>query len=253
MSTFPAFTGNCPRNISKDAKYSVRGAPGRIGLTYCTADDERWHMTTRAHPDLVEMVNDVKMLHGSGPNGPFYINEYKQVIVPVGESATYYFAGVYDQALRFEFEGKTISGEPVDFDGKPLRPGDTWVGPHAGIPYVLTAAGNDVYYRIFPRPDLEKRVKLSAARGRSAAEQIARLLSAFKGSGGGRFYVNEFRSVFSPINGADGLQYIYVGQIDPDAWFRQPLAGPDAAPDFYPIVGGSAGALATRPPAFDAE
>jgi hypothetical protein len=217
------FPGNCPHNVSKDAKYSVRGIDECVGLTYRAGDDERWHMTTKAHPELVEMVNDVKRTHGSGPNGPFYINEYKQVIVPVGDAAQYYLAGTYEQLLQFKFEGKTISGEPLDLDGNPLLPGDTWTGPHAGIPYVLAAAGNDVYYRTFPRPNVEKRVKLSAERGRSTAEQIARLLSAFKGSGGGRFYVNEFCSVFSPINGTDGLQYIYIGQIDLDSWFPDPL------------------------------
>jgi hypothetical protein len=224
MKTFVVFPGNCPRNVSKDAKYGVRGTDGRVGLTYCTPDDERWHMTTKAHPELADMVNDVKRTHGTGPNGPFYINEYKQVIVPVGDAAQYYFAGTYDPPLQFEFDGKTISGEPLDLDGKALRPGDTWTGPHAGIPYVLAAAGNDVYYRTFPRPDVEKRVKLSAEKGKRAAEQIARLLSAFKGAGGGRFYVNEFCSVFSPINGTDGLQYIYIGQIDLDSWFPDPLA-----------------------------
>jgi hypothetical protein len=223
MKTFSLFAGNCPHNVAKDAKYSVRGTDGRVALMYCTADGERWHMTTKAHPALADMVNDVKRTHGSGPNGPFYINEYKQVIVPVGDLAQYYFAGKYDEPLKFEFEGKTISGEPFGLDGKPLRPGDTWIGPHAGIPYVLTASGNDVYYRTFPRPQVEVRVNLSAKRGRSAAEQIARLLSAFKGTGGGRFYVNEFCSVFSPVNGTDGWEYIYIGQIDLNAWFPNPM------------------------------
>jgi len=224
VTTYPVFPGNCPRNVSKDAKYGVRGAESRIGLTYCTEDDERWHMTTKDHPALAEMVNDVKRTHGTGPNGPFYINEYRQVIVPVGGSAEYYLAGTYDQPLRFEFEGKTISGEPVDLDGKPLQPGDTWVGPHAGIPYVLTASGDDIYYRTYPRPDVEKRVRLSKQRGKGVAEQIARLLSAFKGVGGGRLYVNEFCSVFTPINDSFGLQYVYVGQIDLDSWFPDPVA-----------------------------
>jgi hypothetical protein len=223
MKTFAVFPGNCPRNVSRDAKYGVHGTDGHVGLMYCTADDERWHLSTRAHPELADMVNDVKRTHGRGPKGPFYINEYKQVIVPVGDDAQYYLAGTYEPPLQFEFNGKTISGEPLDLDGKPLRPGDTWTGPHAGIPYVLTAAGNDIYYRTFPRPNFEKRVKLSAEKGTSAAEQIARLLSAFKGSGGGRFYVNEFCSVFSPVNGTDGLQYIYIGQIDLDSWFPAPL------------------------------
>ncbi|HJT76254.1 MAG TPA: hypothetical protein VJ739_03555 [Gemmataceae bacterium] len=222
MAGFPVFAGNCPRNVSKDAKYCVRRGPnGRpvVGLLYCTADDERWHMSTEAHPELVDRVNAVKMAHGGAPYGPFYINEFKQVIVPVGEASCYFLAGKYEGALRFEFEGRTISGEPFGLDGQRLRPGDTWAGPHAGIPYVLTAAGDDIYYRTWPRPDVEKRVKLSATRGRATAQQMARLLASLKGPGGGRFYVNEFGCVFSPINGEDALDYVYFGQIDLNCWF----------------------------------
>src|SRR5262249_26065714 len=150
---------------------------------------------------------------------PDNINEYKQVIVPVGETGQYYLAGVYPTPLKFEFEGKTISGEPVNFEGQRLQPGDTWVGPHAGIPYVLAAAGDDIYYRTFPRPNVEKRVKLSAQRGKAVALQIARLLYAMKGAGGGRIYVNEFGTVFSPITDDDVLRYVYFGQIDLNSWF----------------------------------
>jgi hypothetical protein len=227
MSDFVLFPGNCPRNVSKDAKYGVRAGSGRkgpvVGLMYCTDNDEIWHPTTHAHPELVELVSSVKTTFGNSPLGPFYINEYKQVIVPVGESGEYYLAGSYETPLKFEFEGKTISGEAHDFDGKKLQPGDTWVGPHAGIPYVLTAAGDDIYYRIWPRPDVEKRVRLSAKRGKSAAQQIARMLSAFKGPGGGRFYVNEFGSVFSPINEEEGMRYVYFGQIALESWFSDPM------------------------------
>ena len=99
MKTFNIFPGNCPRNVSKDAKYSVRGSDGRIALIYETADGERWHMTTKAHLELADMVNDVKRTHGRAPNGPFYINEYKQVIVPVGGEAQYYLAGTYGTPL----------------------------------------------------------------------------------------------------------------------------------------------------------
>ena len=72
---------------------------------------------------------------------------------------------------------------------------------------------------LFLGPMWEKKVKLSDERSRSAAEQAARLLSTFKGSGGGRFYVNEFCSVFSPVNGMDGLRYLSIGQIDLTSWF----------------------------------
>ncbi len=224
MSAFPLFLGNCPHNVSKDAKYSVRGNDGKIALEYCVDDVTRWHLSTKAHSDLADMVNAVKRSCGTGPNGPFYINEYKQVIVPVGASATYYLAGTYDKPVAFEFDDKTISGQPVGFDGKELQSGDKWIGPHAGIPYVLTAASNDIYYRCFPSPNVERRVKLSKERGIPTAEQVARLIAAFKGSGGGRFYVNEFCSVFTPIANSDGLEYIYVGRIDLDAWFPDPMA-----------------------------
>ena len=39
--------------------------------------------SSTAHPELADMVNDVKRTYGVAPNGPFYINEYKHVIVPV--------------------------------------------------------------------------------------------------------------------------------------------------------------------------
>ena len=180
-------------------------------------------MTTKAHPALADMVNDVKRTHGTAPTGRSTSTSTSRSLCP--SAMRHSITSLEPTISRFisNSKGKTISGEPLDLDGKPLRPGDTWTGPHAGIPYVLTAAANDVYYRTFPRPDVEKRVKLSANSGRSAAEQIARLLSAFKGTGGGRFYVNEFCSVFSPINGTDGLQYIYIGQIDLDSWFPDPL------------------------------
>src|SRR5437763_1522604 len=117
MQEFPVFTGNCPRNVAKDAKYAVRydkrtKALG-IGLTYRTDDDAIWHMTTVEHPELVEMVNAVKIAHGNGINGAFYVNEHKQVIVPVAEDGLYYVAGKYDKPLEFHFKGKTISGQPI--------------------------------------------------------------------------------------------------------------------------------------------
>ena len=148
-----------------------------------------------------------KTAHGSGPNGPFYINEYKQVIVPVGDTAQYYLAGKYDIPLEFRFKGRTISGQPIGPDNQRLEPGDTWTGPHAGIPYILAASGDDIYYRTRPEPEIEKRVRLSAKRGKTTAAQMARMLSALKGPSGGRFYVNEFGCVFSPINDGATLEY----------------------------------------------
>lgn len=221
MPEFPVFRGNCPANVSKDAKYSVRsGKTGPVvALTYNTGDDERWYMTTEKHPELVSMVNAVKTAHGGAPNGSFYINEYKQVIVPVVESSDYYLAGVYDKPLRFEFEGKTLSGEPVAWDGTPLNPGGEWTGPHPGIPYVLAAGGNDIYYSFSPRPNVEKRVKLTKVIDPPTAVEVAAKIRDHKGYSGGRFYVNEFRSIFAPVQEGYDWRYIYIGELDLGKWF----------------------------------
>ena len=48
--------------------------------------------------------------------------------------------------------------------------------------------------------------------------------------GGGRFYVNEFGAVFSPITEDDRLRYVYFGQIDPHSWFPDPVETPVSAP-----------------------
>jgi hypothetical protein len=211
-------------NVAKDAKYTIRsGKTGPVvALTYNTGDDERWYMTTEGHPELVAMVNAVKTAEGGAPNGSFYINEYKQVIVPVIGSSDYYLAGDYEKPLRFEFEGKILSGEPFDWNGTPLSPGAEWTGPHPGIPYVLAAGGSDIYYDFSPRPNVQKRMKLSKATDQLTAEAVAAIVRGHKGFSGGRFYVNEFRTIFSPIKEGDERRHVYIGELDLRMWFPKP-------------------------------
>jgi len=181
-------------------------------------------MTSERHPELVAMVNAVKTAHGNPPNGSFYINEYKQVIVPVADSDDYYLAGTYSNCLRFEFEGKTLSGEPVDLTGNPLSPGDEWVGPHPGIPYVLAAGGGDIYYRSNPRPNVTKDVKLSKVVGTDVAKAVASKIRSVKGFAGGRFYVNDCASIFAPVQEELEWRYVYIGMLDLARWF--PMSSP---------------------------
>jgi hypothetical protein len=125
----------------------------------------------------------------------FYINEYRQVIVPViGDEKDYYYAGEYEKALEFEFEGKILSGDAKDLEGNPLQPGDEWVGPHPGIPYVLKAGGKDIYYRYWARKNVQKEERLSAYIGKEA-EAVAMPIAHVIGLAGGRFYVNEFKQI----------------------------------------------------------
>jgi hypothetical protein len=219
------FRGNCPKNVSRDAKYAVRsGSSGPVvGLVYRNANGEQWHPTTEDHPELVEMVNRVKTRFGDAPNGPFYINEYAHVIVPAGEGARYYLAGSYEDPVEFEFEGNVLSGRGVDLAGREFEPGDDWTGPHPGIPYVLKAGGGDVYYESVPRKDVTKKVVLSAHIGSDAARAFASRIQGVKGWAGGRFYVNEWREIFAPVASAGALRYVYVGHLElEDPWFDNP-------------------------------
>jgi len=167
------FEGNCPANVAKDAKYAVRHGEMRgqsvIGLTYRAPEREKWYATTEDHPDLVNMVNEVKLQLTGTPHGAFYINEFRQVIVPAVGSKDYYLAGEYDSDLKFEFEGKILTGKPVKLDGTPLQPGDTWEGPHPGIPYKLLAGAKDIAYTISPRPNVEKQIRLRDSVGKETA------------------------------------------------------------------------------------
>ena len=203
MPEFAKYEGNCPKNVAKDAKYSVRsGERGPVvALTYSTNDDERWYMSTKSHGELVAKVNAVKTSVCGKPNGSFYINEYKQVIVPVVGSEDYYLAGHYHLPLRFDFEG---------------------VGPHAGIPYTLAAGGNDIYYEMSPRPNVTKKVMLSKQVGVQQAAMVSGKIRDIKGYSGGRFYVNEFKTIFTPLNEFGEMRYVYIGLLDLDQWFEPP-------------------------------
>ena len=145
------------------------------------------------------MVNEAKVSLGRPPNGSFYINEYKQVIVPTTASEDYLFAGKYEQPLCFEFEGTVLTGKPMDLQGKPLSRGGTWMGPHPGIPYVLAAGGGDVKYSVRLRPNVEREHKLSNMIGPDAAQAVAARIRSVKGYAGSRFYVNEWHAIFAPI------------------------------------------------------
>jgi hypothetical protein len=85
---------------------------------------------------------------------------------------------------------------------------------------LLAAGGDDIRYTIQPRPNVEKDVKLSNVIGPAAGRAAAANIRSVKGYAGGRFYVNEFRTVFAPIQEDGEWRYVYVGQLDLAAWFR---------------------------------
>ncbi|NMA04708.1 MAG: hypothetical protein GX925_08385 [Clostridiales bacterium] len=221
---FIEFKGNIPANVSKDASYSIkRNKHGEyvIGLVYRSVDEEIWYPSTDEHGELVDKINEIKLYFSGSPGGKFYINEYSQVLVPAADSK-YYYAGEYHNPIFFEFEGKKISGEAIDFDGKQLQAGDIWVGPHAGIPYILNAGGKDITYRYSPRENVIIEKKLSREVGKTVALSVAKEIAIIKGNNGGRFYVNEYKNIFAPIHSEYGNDYIYVGKLNLDNWFPKP-------------------------------
>ena len=149
------------------------------------------------------------------------VDEFHQVLVPAGKEGTYHLAGEYQAPLEFQFEGHTLSGDGKGLDGESLATGASWEGPHPGIPYVVAAALDDIYYEEEPRPDVKRKVRLSSTAGAPRARELARMISDVKG-GSGRFYVNEFHHVFAPVSDTLPVQYVYVGKVDLDmGWFAK--------------------------------
>lgn len=210
------YPGLAPSNVNKDAKYSIRTDEGGwvVHLLYRVSDRERALLTTDAHADLVEMVNEVKTEVNGQPGGAFYINEFKDVLVPADGEC--YLAGFYDDLLEFDFDGPVISPRaPED-----LEPGDPWLGPHVGIQYTLMAGGNDIKYYL-KRGRIQREERLSDHVGETNAADLARRLARTKGTQGGRIYINECGEFFTPP-GDGGSEHLYLGSLGEDLWFPAP-------------------------------
>jgi hypothetical protein len=221
------FMGNRPANVARDAKYSLRRQDLNWipHLEYRIGNNDRVLLSTIDHPELVLMVQSVQQETRSQPGGAFYINEYSQVIVPSGAEGQYYLAGEYSDPLEFEptgdpeLAGWIISGNGSDRKGERLAPGDNWLGPHPGIPYVLAANLRDVYYELRLSPVRTRRINLSDETSDNRARYVAKQVSDVKESSG-RFYINEFSQMFCPVWDGSRVSYKYVGALDIEAgWF----------------------------------
>jgi hypothetical protein len=203
---------------------------------FSTASGERFLAVEGGDQGLAERINELKIaLVGQG-GGAFYVNEYKHVIVPVTRDGTshYFYCGTLQGEFRFEYEGRLITSRPVGQSGVPLKPGERWIGPRPGIPYILAAGGGDIYFKTPSLTDtdppsvkqgVERKVQLSKVLNNKAAIlRIVAPIVALKGHEGGRFYVNEHGAIFTPLDKGDGngLDYYYCGNIDRSAWFPEP-------------------------------
>jgi hypothetical protein len=235
------YRGPWPQNVSKLAKYAVRFVDGEWKLTvlYDAGDGLRFLAVDGGGASVAKIVNAAKVAARDQPGGAFYVNEYRHIIVPVaagpgsGVNSLYYFAGILDTELSFEFEGRKLHTKPLDTNGQPLKPGASWLGPRPGTPYVLAAGARDVYYETPAltdsdppqvRPNMTQRVMLSRVlRDTQAAGRTAASVAAVRSHAGGRFYVNEHGAMFTPVNRSEvGIEYIYCGTIDLSCWFAEP-------------------------------
>lgn len=209
------YPGNQMRGVGKAARYSVT-ADDKIRLEYRLDQRDRALLTTEDHPELVRLVNDVKLELTGFRGGAFVINEFQHVLVPDGQGHAY-FAGEYRKFLEFSFDGRAIG--PAATDG--MSPGDEWKGPRVGVRYVIAAGGNDIYYEYEPRPQVMRKVRLSDVIGSADASRLIRDVTSHKRDGG-RLYINEAQEFFAPIQ--QGTEWIatYLGNLGDRPWFPEP-------------------------------
>jgi len=214
------YPGNVPSNVKQDAKYKVKhGKSGRMEVTlvYRVNAREKELLTTDRHPDLVDMVNAVKIEHAGQPGGAFYINEYLDVIVPTPDGSM--FAGQYEKPLEFELDGTTIIGPRPPAS---LLPGQLWPGPHVGIDYTMVATADDIRYERMVTTTRTREELLSDYVGTDKASALARRLSQEKGRRGGGIYINEAGEFFASVEKNGNWEYRYLGPLEDDAWFPPP-------------------------------
>ena len=238
MTELALYRGLWPQNVSKTAKYVVKFVDGewKVTVQYDLGEGLMYLAVESGGSDIADRVNHIKQTLEGQNGGVFYINEYQHLIVPIARDGTshYFYGGQVDPSFVCEFEGAPLTNRPVDRNGLNLSIGDPWVGPRPGIPYVLAAGGKDIYYETpaltdaaptSVRAGVTRKVQLSKTlRDPVRVTSAVRPIAEVRGHHGGRFYVNEHRASFTPVDRGDGngLNYIYCGQIDPAAWFGAP-------------------------------
>lgn len=210
------YTGLSPQRVGKDAKYTVT-ATGSIRLEYQESRRVRYLLTTDEHPELAGMVNRVKQAISGQDGGAFYINEFFDVLVPDGKGGPCFWAGTYDDLLEFEDAEINLKVSPEP--GPEVRPGDLWLGPHVGIPYVLNAGATDIRYEKVNGRRRETVYLSDAPNDASRARALASRLGKHKGMSGGRIFINERFHFFAPVESNGDWEYRYLGELGEDQWF----------------------------------
>lgn len=163
---------------------------------------------------MVNAVNLAKQGHGHQAGGSFQINEFGQVICPVGAGPERYWVGGVTGVPSFADPreiGTTFELRlPVS-----TKAGTPWERPYVGMKFILDA--NDSIYFQEEDGDVKRKIRL----GKIDADLIHRFRQV-RGCGQAvRFIVNLHGVVLTKTE--PGWQPVFIGYIDPNRWFpKQP-------------------------------
>jgi hypothetical protein len=158
----------------------------------------------------VNDINEVALEHSGATGGVFYINEFKQVIKPVGsgpDSENIYVGEYPNLHFIFDCNGRLIDNDDVS----ELNVGDPWPHQKVGTRYHYSAHRGIVYYEYEDGNTIRRRQF-------TPSSEIIDALWQVKNGQGGQFYVNEQGHVFAPQADEAPGPDLFVGTIDYSHW-----------------------------------
>lgn len=210
----PKWLGYAPATI-RTHKYAVQYHPKLGWRVACTLNDrdtgaEVTLFSPEPHPEIESQIPD---------GGPFFVNEWKQVLKPVlgeeGYRDVLYLGEFPDLHFRFQFRGRIFDNGISEG----LEPGDGWQQQEVGMMYQYDLSKHLISREIISWEDF------AAVHQKETLDSPPdRLLDAFArarpGRRAGRFYVNEHGIVFLPAADEADMP-VFVGRIDVerDPWF----------------------------------
>ena len=213
---FSKWLGFAPATIQAH-KYAVRYHPRLRRRVACRIydrerDAEVTLFSPRSHPEIESGIPD---------GGPFFVNEWKQVLKPVlggdGFREVLYLGEFPDLRFRFVFGGRVFDN--ADVQG--LRPGDRWEHQEAGMMYKY-----DLSQGVISREIVSWEEYAAVHETETLDSPSPALLSAFARARAsrrsGRFYVNEHGIIFLPA-AREADMPVFVGRVDvtSDPWFQK--------------------------------
>ena len=212
----PEWLGYAPATI-RAHKYAVRYHP-KLGRRVACVIPERERdaevtlFSRVPHPDIEARIPD---------GGPFFVNEWKQVLKPVlgeeGFRQVLYLGEFPDLHFRFSFRGRVFDNASI----KGLRPGDEWKHQEVGMRYKYDLSVGTISRETISWEDFAAVYKTETLES-PAPSLLSALARARPGHRAGRFYVNEHGLAFLPRT--EGTQMpVFVGRADveSDPWFEK--------------------------------